>query len=236
MSTERRGQVYRQRQDDKPKLSAVEKRAQATLMMMERLFGGPSGTLKALGEKYHMDPRTVQRRLALARQDGVPDEAREVFIREMLPQSMAVLQEALTGTDLRLAVTVALKIVDGLKAMDAPAAAAVATGMEETLESWKAELTVRRTRAATDDPHPGGRAEAGTRIFDGEWISQPVEPDTGHPLDIHYPPATASETAPDSPAGLAPVRVLPRPSDDGADAESETPPAAPVAGSGESGV
>lgn len=155
MSTDGAERTRPSRDRGKPKLSKVEKRAQATLMMMERLFGGPDATLARIGEKYHMDPRTVQRRLRQARTDGVPEQARDIFIREMLPQSMAVLQDALTGDDLRLATMVALKVVEGLKAMEAPPPE-LAEGVEETLEVWKQTRVTLRRSAPPEGASPEG--------------------------------------------------------------------------------
>lgn len=118
------------------------------MLMMRRLSGDAS--LAKLGEEFNLDPRTVQRRLSLARDLGVLAEARKVFVSEMLPQSMAVLQEALDGDDLRLATMVALKVVEGLRAIEGGTAtpSSAAAGVEETFERFRERIIVKRT--ATD--------------------------------------------------------------------------------------
>lgn len=101
------------------RLSKAEQLAQATALMHRRLFD-PNASIGNLAEEFGLAKETITSRLALARKDGVPDQAREIFIQEMLPMSMAVLMEALRGEDKKLAATIALKIVDGLKAMELP--------------------------------------------------------------------------------------------------------------------
>lgn len=118
-------------------LRPSERRAQATLMMVKRIFGGM--TVKDIGEEFSVSSATAGRRLAQARQDGVPEAARELFIEQMLPTSMAVLKEALEGEDMKLAVQVALKVVDGLNVMDAPKAEPTHT--EETLVEFRARIS-----------------------------------------------------------------------------------------------
>lgn len=128
--------------------------------MVKRLMG--EGTIAELSEDFNLDRSTVKRRLEQARTDGVPDIAREVFINEMLPESMVVLQEALRGDDMKLAVQVALKIVDGLKAMEHPATAnpQVHTDsnqvIEESLELWKAKIT---RKVPNESPLPAIEAQ-----------------------------------------------------------------------------
>lgn len=150
--------------DQKARINKSEARAQAALMMVERLKG--NGSVKRLAEHFGVAPRTVNNRLALARQDGVPDQAREIFIDSLLPESMAVLQEALQGEDLKLAVQVASKIVDGLKILEGPKEDSPATvaGATETLELFRARLTRKKTE----------ENESASPIIDAESIPDPI--------------------------------------------------------------
>lgn len=121
-------------------------------MMLDRLSGGAS--ISKLATKYDVAPATVKRRLATTREEGVLDKARRIFLDDMLPQSMGVLQAALKSDDERTAVKVALAIVAGLKAMDGMAAAAGGAGaVEETLEAWRIKRVVHHP-AAVSDPRP----------------------------------------------------------------------------------
>lgn len=172
-----------------PRLNEDEQRAQATLMMTRRLFG--DGTVARLSEEFGVAPATVNRRLDIARRDGIPDEVRRCFIEEMLPTSMVVLQDALRGDDLKLAVQVALKIVDGLKALDTPRDDVAAT-VEETFEVWRAKHTVSRPLAAP--------ASASTNVID----TSAVETDA------------TGDAAPGSPERPLPVRLPTYRPDDGA--------------------
>ena len=128
------------------RLTAVERRAQASAMMMRRLFGGREASIEGLAKEFDLNKATVTKRLALARNDGVPDEAREVFIREMLPASMAVIQEVLTGDDRKLAFAAAKMVIEGLEAMRAEPTGAGSgdPGVQESFELWRAKFTRHR--------------------------------------------------------------------------------------------
>lgn len=131
------------RKAPRTRLRNDEKAAQASLIMMRRLAGDAS--LAQLGEEFNLDPRTIQRRLALAKTDGVLDRARSVFVSDMLPQAMVVLQEALAGDDLKLAVDVAKSIVSGLKAMEGIPSATITHTVEESFEHFRQRLSVTQT-------------------------------------------------------------------------------------------
>lgn len=109
-------------------------------MMMERLFVGT--TQRQMAKEAGISEPQVSARLAKARADGVPELAREIFIKEFLPESMVVLQEALRGDDLKLATQVALKVVAGLQIMEDPKKLELASnGVEpESLEIWRAKF------------------------------------------------------------------------------------------------
>lgn len=129
-------------EDRRPYATPTEQRQQAVGAMMRRIFNGTKS--EELGEELGVSRATVDRRLVGAREDGVPQIAREIFISEFLPYSMTVLKEALQGDDLKLAVQVALKVVAGLQIMEDPAkleAATIASGEPESLEVWRAKFT-----------------------------------------------------------------------------------------------
>jgi hypothetical protein len=140
------------------KLTKAEQMAQATAMMHRRLFD-PSASISKLADDFGLEPATVSRRLALARTDGVPDEARQIFIREMLPASMAVLQEVLSGDDRKLAFQAAKLIIEGLKAIELPEADKPAAQEEETLELFRERIKVIRS-GRTSPPSSEGAIDA----------------------------------------------------------------------------
>lgn len=142
-------------------IDPLEARLKTIDLMMQRLYGKPL-TVKELAAKNNLSPETVEDKLIKARKLGIPEIAREIFIREFLPASMAVLQEALHGSNLKLATTVALKVVAGLDIMEDPAKAEAAAAMEpESLEAWRVRFTkkaptvegmvVRQLPPASDD-------------------------------------------------------------------------------------
>ena len=108
---------------DKPpvkRASRSEQRLEATALMLQRLTAGK--TIKDLAESAGISERTVRRRLQSASEgDAILDTMRAVLIQDMLPRALVVLQEALESPDLKIAVPVAIKIVDsfGLKAISA---------------------------------------------------------------------------------------------------------------------
>ncbi len=117
-------------------------RTQATTMMMKRLFEGASN--KQLAVDGGVSEQTVDARIKAAKQNGVPEAAREIFIKEFLPKSLAVLQEALASDDLQLATRVALKVVEGLEIMEDPTKATVTQGEPESLEVWRAKFVTKK--------------------------------------------------------------------------------------------
>lgn len=153
-------------QAGKGHLERRDQLAQASAMMMERLFSGAS--LQTLQDKFGVSEGTVKRRLEMARQDGVPDEARRVFIQEMLPTAMAVVQEALLSEDEKIRTQAAWKVIDGLRAMEliGHADGPPAQG-EESLEFWRA----RFTRPAPLAPsNPASDAEGRGDVVEGAVV------------------------------------------------------------------
>jgi hypothetical protein len=122
-------------------LRSEEKRVQATAMLARRLFGDK---ITEIADEFQVNPKTVYRRLSDARASGALSDCRSIIIESMLPKAMAVMQEALEGDDMKIAVQVALKIVDGLEALKGPDGHAGAAGtVEETLEHWRARRVTR---------------------------------------------------------------------------------------------
>lgn len=95
-----------------------ERLAQATEMLARRLF--QHKTVQEIADEFGMERATVSRRLALARREGVPEEVRNIMIREGLPAAMAVVLEALKSPDEALRNKTAWKMLDGLKALEIP--------------------------------------------------------------------------------------------------------------------
>jgi len=127
------------------RLTKLEQRAQAQHMMMRRLFGGKDASVKGLAEEFDLVPATISKRLALARTDGVPDEARQIFIQEMLPAAMAVVQEVMAGEDRKLAFAAAKMVIEGLDAIGQPQVGVSdgKTVVEESFEAWRTRVTRR---------------------------------------------------------------------------------------------
>lgn len=142
----------------KPKTDPNDIRMDGINMMLARLYQGTS--TKELAAKAGMSGDAVNDRLNIAKSIGVPEVAREIFIKEFLPASMAVLQEALVGEDLKLAVQVALKVVAGLEVMENPDKQSSPVGEPESLEAWRVKFTkpkavegvvVKQTRMLEED-------------------------------------------------------------------------------------
>lgn len=123
----------------KPKTDPNDIRMDGINMMLARLYQGTS--TKELAEKAGMSGDAINDRLNVAKSIGVPEVAREIFIKEFLPASMAVLQEALVGEDLKLAVQVALKVVAGLEVMEDPVKKDHSQMEPESLEAWRVKFT-----------------------------------------------------------------------------------------------
>lgn len=113
-------------------------RLQGIDLMMQRLYGGK--TNKEMEAETGLSQPVVSNRLKAAKELGVPEVAREIFIKEFLPASMAVLQEALHSSNLKIATQVALQVVKGLEIMEDPAAKPEAFGEPESLEVWRAKF------------------------------------------------------------------------------------------------
>lgn len=159
---------------DKPRLSKADQLAQATAMYHRRLFG--DGTIAKLAEDFNLHPTTVNKRLRLARTDGVPAEAREAFISDMLPAAMAVVREAMGQVeDRKLALAAAKMVIEGLEAMKVSAAAADSNQQEESLEIYRERIQIIRTGRQADSA--GDRADLGT-IIDASPI--PAADSTSH--------------------------------------------------------
>lgn len=158
----------------KSKLTKADQHAQASAMMLRRLFDRAS--VQELAQEFGLEQATITRRLALARTDGVPDEARQIFIREMLPSAMAVVQEVMAGEDRKLAFQAAKLVLDGLEAMKtAPAAhgALGGPGDDDVYEIWreKVKITKRTDSAAVTHPRPPGSSRPEHAVIDGVCVS-----------------------------------------------------------------
>lgn len=160
------------------RLTKSEQLAQATAIMHRRLFD-PKATMDQLSEEFGLCKETVRSRLALARDDGVPAQAREIFINDMLPLAMVVLQEALLGEDKKLAVTVALKINEGLKAMELPKddKPADGAGDGDSFEIFRERIKVVRAAQSPTLSGDGPEGDRGTIEILAIPASQPARPD-----------------------------------------------------------
>lgn len=180
------------------RLTPVEMRAQASAMMMRRLFGGHDATIEGLAKEFDLNKATVTKRLALARADGVPDQAREVFIQEMLPASMAVVQEVLAGDDRKLAFAAAKMVIEGLEAMRAESSGTGSSerGFEESFELWRAKFT--RHRVDQPSAPASTPADGGSDVIEALPLpeSAPIGPTSEAAEDPSSPGARGSEVSP----------------------------------------
>lgn len=154
-------------------LNEDDQRAQAALMMMERLTKNKS--IDALAKDHNVSTKTVERRLQQARNEGILRDARQVIIDELLGQSLATMQAALASEDLKLAATVAMKVVDGLRVfddVDKVVEAHAGNVVEDSFEVYR-ERIIRRIQSPAPSNDSGTTVEA---ISPGEA----VDPTEGH--------------------------------------------------------
>lgn len=159
-------------------LNEDDQRAQAALMMMERLTKNKS--IDALAKDHNVSTKTVERRLQQARNEGILRDARQVIIDELLGQSLATMQAALASEDLKLAATVAMKVVDGLRVfddVDKVVEANAAHVVEDSFEVYR-ERIIRRIQS-TDTTVSGSQPGPGT-VIDALTSSPASDATEGH--------------------------------------------------------
>lgn len=135
------------RQSGIPKLTCKEDQlAQAASMMAARIF--EHKTVEEIASDAGVARATVQRRLRLARREGIPEEVRTVFIRDALPAAMAVILDSLKSPNEKARLSAAFKIIDGLEAMKLPeeerAAKKAGAGEDDSYEIWRERIKVTR--------------------------------------------------------------------------------------------
>lgn len=159
-----------------PLLRAKEDQlAQATAMLTARLFDHK--TTEEVAAENQVSRSTVQRRLRLARREGVPEEARNILIREALPAALAVVMQALRSTDERIRTASAWKLIDGLEAMKVPedeaAARKLGANDNDSYEVWRERIKVTRAAVARADIQTAGPSP-----------DAPADPDQPAPLSL----------------------------------------------------
>lgn len=165
-----------------------ERLVQAADIMTRRLF--QHQTVQDIADDMGMSTVTVSRRLALARKEGIPQEARTIFIKEMLPAAMAVVLDTLKSPDEKLRLSAAKMIIDGLEAMRDPDDRGSSTpstkpGDGDSYEVWRERIKVTK-RAVDSARRP---ASAG--------------------LVIDASPIAPGDASPDATAGTASPLALP---------------------------
>lgn len=143
--------VERKLPEGRPRLAHVDQVAQAALLYQHRLFGDK--TIATLSDEFGIPERTVRRRLALAREDGIPEEVREIFIQEMLPSAMAVVQQAMRSDDEKLRLSAAKMVIEGLDAMKLPTPPdgmrpGQAGSDDESMEVWRERIKIVKRSAS----------------------------------------------------------------------------------------
>lgn len=145
------------------------RRLAATAVMVRRLNGE---SVQDIADSLGVHRSTVHERIKEARRDGVPSAARAIFISDMLPSAMAVIEEALAGTDMKLALSAAKMVIDGLDAIKPPAGASGAG--EETFELFRERFVVRRPIAGHIDGETVEAAETQDRTGSERGSTQNV--------------------------------------------------------------
>ena len=120
--------------------------AQAASMLASRLF--ESKSLVRVAHDHGVSRSTAQRRLRLARREGVPEMARNILIREALPAAMAVVLDSLRSSDEAIRTKSAWKLIDGLEAMKLPeedrALKKAGIGEDDSYEIWREKIRVTK--------------------------------------------------------------------------------------------
>lgn len=127
------------------------------MIYQRRLFGAG---ISELAEEFGVSVDTVERRLRMAKDAGVPAHAREIVIRDMLPLAFAVAMDTMRQTDDRkLAFAAAKMVFEGLKVMDSPAGSGEGgNGDTDSYEVWRERIRVVRTERPGDSVQPAGGA------------------------------------------------------------------------------
>lgn len=137
-----------------------EQLAQAASMMAGRLWGHKSITQVA--NDHGVSKATAERRLRLARREGIPEMARNILIRDALPAALAVVLDSLKSSDEAIRTKSAWKLLDGLEAMKLPeeerAAKKLGVAEEDSYEIWRERVKV--TRGAVERADQSIRREA----------------------------------------------------------------------------
>ena len=182
--------------------------AQAASILASRLFEFKS--LPQVASDHGVSRSTAQRRLRLARREGVPEMARNILIREALPAALAVVLDSLKSTDEALRTKSAWKLIDGLEAMKLPeedrAAKKLGVADEDSYEIWRERVKV--TRGAIE------RAGDTLRRVDPVGAGARAAIEAGRPQD----------DAPDSPDIIEAIPLRPGPADGPADEAEEDSP------------
>lgn len=134
--------------------------AQAVALYHRHIFG--DRTVPELVEEFGIAETTVKRRLSLAREVGIPDQVREIFIHEMLPMAMAVVRNSLLSDDEAISLKAAQFVIKELEAMKPKqitvSASAVTNQPIESLEEWRSklpalpEITITEVTEDYDEP------------------------------------------------------------------------------------
>ena len=182
--------------------------AQAASILASRLFEFKS--LPQVASDHGVSRSTAQRRLRLARREGVPEMARNILIREALPAALAVVLDSLKSTDEALRTKSAWKLIDGLEAMKLPeedrAAKKMGVSEDDSYEIWRERIKV--TKGAIE------RAGDTLRRVD------PVGAGARGAIEA----SSSQADAPDSPDIIEAVSFRPGPPDGPADEAEEDSP------------
>ena len=179
-----------------PKLREKEEAlAQAARMMSMRLF--EHKTVAEIAKEYGMERATESRRLKLARENGVPEEARTIFIREMLPAAMAVVLDTLKSTDEKLRMSAAKMVIEGLDAMKPPedeqAARKAGAGDNDEYEVWRERIKITRKSISGSERAATGAIIDATPVQTADSACD-VSPDRAEPpaVSLREGPADGS--------------------------------------------
>ncbi len=166
-------------------LDAEHRQARAALILAAKL--GNKRTQDIMAE-FNLSRASVYRALSDARKMGLLTQARDWLTLNVVPLSLAAIEEALTMGDIPTKVETAFRVLDGLGITGKHATLTVEQGKGiETFESFRETVVKRVTRPLPTGPEAGAAA-TDDAVLEGNILTSAeagptalVAPDSGNP-------------------------------------------------------